>query len=74
MKQTKFQSDEHAFNDMHGRMLSEYKKAVEQYKDDIASGKVKAPEFPVHVEAPQEKPPSTSTHNERKETEQARLI
>jgi len=72
MKQTKLNQDEHIFNDVKGRMLSEYKKAVEQYKADIAAGKVKAPEF--HEFLPiAEEPPITSTHNERKETEQARL-
>jgi len=74
MKQNKFQSDEHAFNDMKGRMVSEYKRAVDAYKADVAAGKVKAPEFHDRAEsAPQEKPASTSTHNERKETEQTRL-
>jgi len=75
MKQTKFVEDSHAFNDHKGRMVSEYKRAVDAYKADVAAGKVKAPEFPYHVEsAPQENPTSTSTHNERKETEQAGLI
>jgi len=73
MKQTKFQSDEHAFNDMRGRMPSEYKHAVEAYKADVAAGRMQAPVMPTHEKAPEEKPASTNTHHERKETEQARL-
>ncbi len=73
MKQTKFTEEAHAFNDMKGRMVSEYKRAVDAYKADVDAGKVKAPEF---NEAPPttEKPPITSTHHIHKDTEQARLI
>ena len=75
MKQTKFTDEAHVCNDMKGRMVSEYKRAVDAYKADVSAGKVKAPEFPQPKEnAPREKPLITSTHNERKETEQARLI
>jgi len=72
MKQTKFTEEAHACNDMKGRMISEYKRAVDAYKADVAAGKVKAPEFHEALSIA-EKPPITSTHNERKETEQARL-
>ena len=73
MKQTKFTEEAHACNDMKGRMVSEYKRAGEAYKADVAAGKVPAPVMPTHEKVPDEKPPITSTHNERKETEQARL-
>lgn len=71
MKQTKFNDDAHVFNDMKGRMTSEYKAEVSKYKADIAAGRTR----PIVIEAkePQKEEKIQTEHYEKKETEQARL-
>lgn len=71
MKQTKL-AEKH--EQLSGRMQSAYKKEIEKYKADIASGKIKAPVFPeVVMKQAKKKEKFEIKHNEIKETEQARL-
>lgn len=72
MKQTKFTTDEYAFNDMRGIMPSLYKKEVEKYKNDVAHGVVKAPVFPEDSDKPKKKE-MTIEYYQNKATEQKRL-
>ena len=73
MKQTKFNDDAHVFNDMKGRMTSEYKAEVSKYKADVAAGRIK----PVVVEAKEPKEDNKeqmrTKYNKLMETEQTRF-
>ncbi len=72
MKQTQLKEDSHKCPDMKGRILSLYKEEVLKYKQDIVSGKIKAPVFK-EAEKPISKEPIKTEYNEIKETEQTRL-
>jgi len=79
MTQTKLNHESHKCPDMHGRIPTLYKEAVEKYKSDIASGKVIAPIMRSPEAHLQDKPKKNqekfkTTFNDVKETEQSRLF